>query len=117
MSEFPDITTFTLFKEKTGITYDNMSTTDKINAQFFKKTLEDGHDMSIGLFSHNNEYLYCAWGYKDEEHCSMHAIMGDNTTWLPPQVGCPIKIPIVQNGKIVGLKMPTKDGERTFLFS
>ncbi len=116
MNEFPDIASLTLYKEKVGITYDDMSITDRVTAQFFKTTLDDGRELSFGLFSHNNKQLYCAWGYMDEEHCSMYAIMGEDNEWLPPQVGCPIKIPIKDGNTIIGLKMPTLSGARRFYF-
>ena len=116
MNEFPDIASLALYKEKVGITYDDMSTTDQVSAQFFKTTLEDGRELSVGLFSHNNNPLYCAWGYMDEEHCSMYAIMGENNQWIPPQVGCPIKITIKDGDHIIGLVMPTPQGERRFYF-
>ncbi len=116
MNNLPNLSTFTLYKEKIGITYDDSSVTDKVSAQFFKKTQCDGRELSVGLFSHNNKHLYIAWGYNDEEHCSMHAIMGEDNSWLPPQEGCPIKTPIKDGDTIIGLAMPTQTGERRFYF-
>lgn len=116
MNEFPDIASLTLYKEKVGISYEDSSMTDKVTAQFFKTTLDDGRELSFGLFSYNSKQLFCAWGYMNEEHCSMHAIMGEDNEWLPPQAGCPIKFPIKVGDTVIGIEMPTLVGERRFYF-
>lgn len=116
ITDFPDIPTFTKYKEKDNFIFDNGMKTDQIHADFFEKN-EAGATISIGLFSNKGKELFCAWGYKDEEHCSMHTVITTDGTWSKPQYGCPIKITIIENEKCVGLLIPTTEGDISFYFT
>lgn len=113
---FPDISTFTKYKEKDDFIFDNGMKTNQVHADFFEKKEKD-RTISLGLFSHKDKKLFCAWGYKDEEHCSMHAVMTPEKVWSKPQYGCPIKIALVENGNLVGLRVPTTEGDISFYFT
>ena len=115
LAQFPNLKEYTKYKEKYLLTFDDGTTTDLVHADFFEKMV-GSRSISIGIFSHKNKKLFCAWGYKDEEHCSMHAVMGNNGKWFSPQVGCPIKIAIKDGERNIGLRMPTLYGDRRFYF-
>ncbi len=35
---------------------------------------QDGRTATLGLYEYSGVEIFKAWGYKDEEHCSYHAI-------------------------------------------
>ncbi len=116
MTELPDLSTFAKYKEKDELEFDDETKTDLVHAEFYEREV-DGKMISVGIFSHNGKQLFCAWGYKDEEHCAMHAAMGEDGKWLTPEQGCPIKIAVKEGERNVGLRVPTMKGEREFSFS
>jgi hypothetical protein len=116
INDFPDISTFTKYKEKDDFTFDNGMKTSNIHADFFEKD-EAGQIISVGLFSYKGKELFCAWGYKDEEHCSMHAVITPDGTWSQPQQGCPIKTALIEKENLVGLLVPTTEGDISFYFA
>ncbi len=116
ISDFPELSTYTQYQEKIGLSYDDNTTTEHIHAKFFERNVHD-KTVSVGVFYYGEMPLFCAWGYKDDVHCGYHAVMGEHGTWLPPQLGCPIKVPIKSDtGENIGLMMPTGTTERRFLF-
>lgn len=44
--------------------------------------------VTLGLYEYNGTHVLKAWGYKDEEHCSYHAIK-INGVWSEVIEGCP----------------------------
>lgn len=52
------------------------------------ETMYHGKLVTLGVYEYNNKEVLKAWGYKDEEHCSYHAIK-TNSTWSDVIEGCP----------------------------
>ncbi len=115
LEQLPNLSEYKKYKEKNGLTFDDKTTTELVQAEFFEKQV-GSRIISLGIFSYNTKPMFCAWGYKDEEHCSMHAVMGNDDNWFSPQKGCPVKIAIKDGNKNIGLRMPTKQGDREFYF-
>lgn len=115
MEQLPDWSGYVKYKEKDELSFDDGATTDRVHAEFFEQRVGECV-ISVGVFSLHGQNIFCAWGYKDEEHCAMHSVMGEGGDWLPPQVGCPIKLAIKDGEDIVGLRMPIVSGLREFYF-
>lgn len=56
--------------------------------RFCYETIHDGRTATLGLYKYNGTEIFKAWGYKDSEHCSYHAIK-TNGTWSEVIEGCP----------------------------
>ena len=116
MEQLPDWSRYSKCKEKDELIFDDGTTTDQVHAEFFEQDI-NGRIISVGVFSHNRQKLFCAWGYKDEEHCAMHAVMGNDGNWSTPERGCPTKVAIKEEDRNIGLQMPATGEDRMFLFS
>jgi len=116
MEQLPDWSGYVKYKEKDELIFDDGTATDQVYAEFFEQNI-NGRIISVGVFSHNRQKLFCAWGYKDEEHCAMHAVMGNDGNWSTPERGCPTKVAIKEEDRNIGLQMPATGEDRMFLFS
>ena len=120
MSDFPvttlpDFSEYTKCKEKDEFEFDDGTSTTLVHAEFYEKDT-DGKIVSIGVYSHDGKTLFCAWGYKDDEHCAAHAFMGEDGNWLKPDLGCAMKIPIKKGEENIGIQIPTAKGSRDVIF-
>ncbi len=52
------------------------------------ETTHEGRIVTLGVYKYHSIEVLKAWGYKDEEHCSYHAIK-TNGTWSEVIEGCP----------------------------
>lgn len=52
------------------------------------ETTHEGRVVTLGVYKHHSIEVLKAWGYKDEEHCSYHAIK-TNGIWSDVIEGCP----------------------------
>jgi hypothetical protein len=117
LDTLPLLSSFSKYAEKEGLIYDDGSTTDNVRSEFFEKNAGN-KTISVGVFYYEDTPLFCAWGYKDDEHCGMHAVMGEHGSWQSPQVGCPIKIAIKNNDGInIGIRIPSLQGDKEIIFS
>ena len=60
------------------------------------ETLHGGRRATLGVYEYAGKEVLKAWGYKDEEHCSYHAIK-INTLWSETIEGCP-DFKVLSNG-------------------
>lgn len=116
LDTLPQFSSFSKYTEKVGLIYDDGSTTNDVRAEFFEKSFGD-KVISVGVFYHKESPLFCAWGYKDDEHCGMHAVVGEQGAWQSPQVGCPIKIAMKNSdGMNIGIRIPSPNGDKEIIF-
>lgn len=68
----------------------------------------EGRDVTLGVYEWKGEEILKAWGYKDEEHCSYHAIKTGGT-WSGVIEGCPLFKVLLSNTTVTGFSL----GDRT----
>lgn len=69
------------------------------------ETYLEGTVVTLGVYTYRDIEVLKAWGYKDAEHCSYHAIK-INGTWSEVIEGCPdFKICKNDSGDITGISL------------
>ncbi len=72
--------------------------------RFCYETIHDGRTVTLGLYKYNGTEIFKAWGYKDEEHCSYHAIKIKGE-WSEVIEGCPQFKLVIKDEAVIGFTL------------
>ena len=111
-----DFSLWEKYKTKKKVFIDGLGIVPEINADFFQKEMGD-RLLSAGVFKDKKgSVLYCAWGFKDEAHCSFTAVMGARGNWLMPMRGCPQVKRLTRSSVTIGITIKNGSRRKTFVF-
>jgi hypothetical protein len=71
----------------------------------------DGTD-TAGVYAYAGSEVFMAWGRTGRRHCDWHSFRTHDGAWELPRRGCPRVRAILRSGRVAGLLMRTKGGER-----
>lgn len=115
-SNVPDFSLWEKYKAKKKVFIEGLGIVPEIRADFSQQGIGD-RLLSAGIFKDKKgRVLYCAWGFKDEPHCSFTAVMGARGKWLTPMRGCPQVKRLLRGSETVGISIQNGSHRKKFLF-
>jgi hypothetical protein len=84
---FPDLSKFTLYEKRTDPVIDGVKY-PIFEVAFYRRKVGKETE-SIGVYSHNGQEIFAAWGLLSSAHCDFHALSDGKCGWRSARLGCP----------------------------